>query len=282
MIKNKNTKVLMKNTYLLILGIGLLASSITFAAGSTAQAPAINLQSNILFEHPDLPMTATSLFAPIGYGPNWGAVFGSLAGVNRWPGGHLSDGSLSVGMGLGNSDKYVGGSLSLLVDSLGLRNQAFAKNSALSGAIYRWITPSTSIAVGASKIAGVGVFKNTANGFFAAGTQLIALTPNASFHTPFVVSVGVGSGPFVSAQEMMVFKRDARLNAFGALSISPIQQLSLIADYAEQLLSLGASIVPIRTLPVVVTAYASNVAGGHKVPGPVTYGLRIGVGYAFS
>ena len=272
----------MKKKHLAALLICGFSQSTAFAIGTTAQAAAIDVQQNILSNHPNIPSTAISFFAPIGYGPNWGAIYGSVSGVNRWPGGTKSDGSALIGAGLGNSDQYVGGSLNFLVDSLGLRDERFAQNNLLSGALTRWLTPNTSIAVGASNIFGSGAFNNTSYGLYAAGTHLIPLTPNASFATPIAVTVGFGSGNFISPSEMRVNKRDANVDAFGSLSVSPIEQLTVIGDYTAQVLTCGVSVLPIKTIPLVATAYATNIAGGHVLPGPVTYGLRIGVGFVFA
>lgn len=271
----------MKKKHIIALAVCSIATSTSFAVGATAQAAAIDQQQSNVSLHPNLPSTAISFFAPIGYGPNWGVMYGSISGVNRWPGGHQADGSALVGAGLGNSDRYLGGSINYLIDSVGL-NEPFAQNSALSGAVTRWLNPNTSIAVGAGRIFGSGAFEATSYNLFAAGTHLIPLTPNRSYSTPVAVTVGFGSGSFVSFNEMRLAHRDGPVQAFGALSVSPIEQLSLVADYTSQILSCGLSIIPFKRIPLVVAGYATNIAGGNILPGPVTYGLRAGFGVAFA
>ena len=248
---------------------------------SNEEARLIRREKRIRNRHRNLPYTATSLFAPIGYGPNWGVVYGVLMGVNRWPGGNASDGAIALGMGLGDTDRYVGGSINVLIDSLGLRSEAFGKNTAVGGSLSRWVTPNTSFTVGASVLGGTGAFKHTANGYYVSGTQLIPLTPNAHYHKPIAVTLGVGSGNFVSPEQMMIVQSDTKVSGFGAVSFSPIRQLSFIGDYTEQVLSLGVSVLPIRRFPMWITGYATNIAGAQTLPGPVTYGLRIGFAYLF-
>ena len=261
--------------------IGMYSSLTAFAIGSTAESAALDVQ-NTVGSHPLLPMTASSLFAPMGYGPNWGVVYGSLIGVNEWPGASKADGAAVVGAGLGDSDKYVGGSVNVLVDSLGFYGDRFGQNTAVSGSVYRWLTPSTSISVGAGNIFGSGVFQHAARSFYGSVTQLVALTPNSSFKTPVALTFGLGSGAFVSPAEMLINQSDSQASAYGAISVSPIQQLSLIADFTEQVLSLGVSVTPKKTWPVVLTAYATNIAGDHQIGNTVTYGLRLGLAYAFA
>lgn len=248
---------------------------------SNEESRLIRREKRIRNRHRNLPYTATSLFAPIGYGPNWGVVYGVLMGVNRWPGGNASDGAIALGMGLGDTDRYVGGSINVLIDSLGLRNEAFGRNTAVGGSLSRWVTPNTSFSVGASVLGGTGAFKHTANGYYLSGTQLIPLTPNAHYHKPIAVTLGVGSGNFVSPEQMMLVQSDSKVSGFGAVSFSPIRQLSFIGDYTEQVLSLGVSVLPIRRFPMWITGYATNIAGAQTLPGPVTYGLRIGFAYLF-
>jgi len=241
----------------------------------------VHREHRIRFHHPHLPYTSTSIFSPVGYGPNWGTVYGVGMGVNRWPGGTKSDGALIFGMGLGDADRYIGGSLNYLIDSVGLRDEGFGQNSALGGSITRWLGPNTGVSVGAAVLAGTGVFRNSANGYFATGTQLIPLTPNSSYSRPLAITLGVGSGNFVSPEEFRVFKEDKNITGFGAVSFSPVKQFSLIGDYTEQVLSLGASWLPLKRVPLWLTGYATNIAGANTAPGPVTYGLRIGYAYVF-
>ena len=242
----------------------------------------IRREHKIRFHHRNLPYTSISIFSPVGYGPNWGTVYGVGMGVNRWPGGTQSDGALIFGMGLGDSDRYIGGSLNLLIDSLGLRSEGFGQNSALGGSITRWLGPNTGVSVGASVLAGTGVFRNSANGYFASGTQLIPLTPHSNYSRPLAITLGIGSGNFVSPEEFRIFKQDKNITGFGAVSFSPVKQLSLIGDYTEQVLSLGASWLPLKRVPMWLTGYATNIAGANTAPGPVTYGLRIGFAYVFT
>lgn len=259
----------------------------TVLAAAPAAAVAAEKQQDILNSdvilHPNLPYTSTTIFAPVGYGPDWGTVYASGGWVNRWPGNsNVSDGYLVLGLGLGDSDRYVGGSVNVLIDSLGMRDERFGQNTAVGGSIYRWLGPNTGIAVGASKFTGSGVFRHSSDGYYGAITQLIPLTPNREFSSPLAVTAGVGTGNFISPFEFRVLRRDDRVSGFGSLSLSPIRQMSVILDYTSEVLSSGISVMPIAWLPAVLTGYATNLTGSRKFDGPVTYGLRLGVGYAFA
>jgi len=267
------------------ISIGLLlgmAASTTAYSASTGIAAAEYASKNIYYRHPNLPGPATSIFAPVAYGPGWGVIYASGAYVNRWPGGRLSDGYGLIGMGFGDPDEYFGATVAVLIDSLGVRDEHFAQNTGVGGSAYSWITPDTSLAVGVSNFVGWGAFENTAYGVFTSLTQLIPLMPQNAYPVPMAVTVGVGSGNFVSPFEFKVNKHDMDFRPFGAIAISPIEQLSFIADFTQEVLSLGISAIPVRNWPILVTGYATNLSGPHTVAGGATYGVRVGVGIAFA
>jgi hypothetical protein len=263
------------------LGFAVLLGMVvpTSFAGSTATLPAGSVLESL---HPTLPATATSLFAPLGYGPQWGSVYAAGAFVNRWPGGNKSDGYVLAGLGLGDADAFVGGSLTVLVDSLGLRNEGLGTNTGLSGALYRWLNQDTAISFGISNIVGSGALKHAAHGYYASITEILPLSPHTENPMPFTLTVGVGTGSLVSPSAFRIAQSDSKANVFGAASISPFSGLSIIVDYTSQILSTGASVAPLPNIPATVTFYASNLAGSRSLSGPVTYGVRVGIGYAFA
>lgn len=258
-----------------------LSMTSAFAQDGTALAATTEYRdlSHMANPHPLLFPTAASLFAPVGFGTNLGTVFGSLSLVDRWPGGSKSDGSLSLGAGLGDGDKYVGFQATALIDSIGVQDNGFAKNGSFSFKAFRWLSPDTSVSLGVANTARWGALKTFSNSYYGSATHYFSFFADHSF--PIAATFGAGTGAFYSTA-MARSNKDDEIKPFGALSISVLPQLSVIGDYTSDIWSAGLSAVPWLKFPFAVTAYATNLGGGHKVSGRVTYGIRFAVGYAFA
>ncbi|MDF1654339.1 MAG: hypothetical protein P1U34_04425 [Coxiellaceae bacterium] len=244
----------------------------TAFAGGADTTPAGNL-------HPLLFPTAASLFAPVGFGTDLGTFFGNFGWVNRWPGTTASDGYLNFGAGLGNGDKYVGLQGTVLLDSVsGDNNSNFAANGSFGFKLFRWLSPNLSIAAGVANVGRWGALKQDANSWYGSMTDYFSFFQDGRF--PIAATFGFGSGVFDSFASFRA-NSDANMKPFGSLAVSLIPQLSVIADYTTDIWSTGLSLVPYLPLPLAVTGYATNLGGGGKQAGPVTYGVRVSIGYAF-
>jgi hypothetical protein len=113
----------------------------------------IESPSDYVNNHPFIVPAASSLFAPIGFGADFGTTSLTLMGVNEWPGGNEADGAAAIGVGLGNGDRYVGLSVSGLIDSLGTHD-SFGANGNVGIKLFRWLTPTTSISAGVNNLQG--------------------------------------------------------------------------------------------------------------------------------
>lgn len=257
-----------------------ISISTAFAADATSVAAASEYLQMPVNPHPLLFPTASSLFAPVGFGINLGTVFASLGLVDRWPGTNEADGSLTVGAGLGNGDKNMGFQATALIDSLGMRSDNhFGENGSFSLKAFRWMGADTSLGIGVANVGRWGALRHISNSYYGSATHYFSFFPNGRF--PMAATFGVGSGAYYSTTEAQS-NRDCDMKPFGALSVSLIPQLSVVGDYTSDVWSAGLSAVPYLKFPFAVTAYATNLGGGHKVPGRVTYGLRLAVGYSFA
>lgn len=92
----------------------------------------------------------------------------------------------------------------------------------------------------------------------------------------FTVSVGLGSDCFLSEED----REDGveGVNVFDSAALQVIEPVSLITEWTGQDLFLGASIVPFRGLPLVITPGIADVTGN------AGDGARFifGVGYGYS
>jgi hypothetical protein len=88
--------------------------------------------------------------------------------------------------------------------------------------------------------------------------------------------VGVGGGRFRS--EDNIEEGDEDPNVFGSVGVQVAEPITVIAEWTGQDLNLGASIVPIRGVPLVITPAAADVTG------TAGNGTRfiLGVGYGIS
>lgn len=258
------------------LGLGASASY----ADSSFMSNFIQTPTQYLDNHPLIVPAGASLFAPTGFGADFGVVSATLVGVNEWPGGNQVDGAAALGAGLGNGDKYIGASVNASIDSLGVRD-TFGETGSVGLKLFRWVTPTTSIAVGSNNLVGWGQFANNAKTYYGAVTQQFSLFKIRGYDAPFTATAGVGTGALVSSDQFNVEQSDSKAQGFGALAFSPVPRINLIVDYTSLVWSTGVSGMPFATIPFIATVYATNLGGANKVAGPVTYGAQATIAYKF-
>lgn len=231
-------------------------------------------------DHPLLLPVLSSLYAPPGYGAGCGVLFGSINAVSGWPGASTADGNLIIGIGFGNGERIVGVNIYALIDSVGVR-ESFGKNSNVGVSLFRWFTPSTAIAIGSANLGGIGVFSRYSRSYYISGTQLFPLIISDNYLVPLAITVGAGSGAFVSATQFQS-NRDNGITPFASVAFGVLPRANLILDYTTQIFSVGISYMPIRTVPIIITTYASNIGGKgwgeNGRHGPITYGLSLSFG----
>ncbi len=264
---------MLRNKWKAVATAALAACSLSTAFAGGADTASYNNPHPLLFP------TAASLFAPVGFGTNLGTVFGAFGYVNRWPGTTASDGNLLFGAGLGNGDKYVGLQGTVLLDSVsGDNNSSFGANGSLGIKLFRWLSPNLSIAAGVANVGRWGTLKNDANSWYGSMTDYFSFFQNGRF--PIAATFGFGSGAFFNTAAFRA-NSDSNMKPFGSLAVSIIPQLSVIGDYTADMWSAGVSVVPFIKFPLALTGLATNLGGGDKKAGPVTYGFRVSLGYAF-
>lgn len=236
------------------------------------------LRWGMVKSHPLMFPTAISIFAPVGFGVDFGTMFVVVGGVNRWPGTSDPDGYYYLGAGLGNGDRYLGVQATGLLDSAGV-DDPFAKNGTGSLSVFRWLTPSTSVAYGALNMFGWGMFGHWSKSYYGSVTQYFSFFPSGAF--PMALTFGMGEGALNSVDDFRVYPNRHRYKAFGSLAVSLMPRVSWIVDETMDIVSTGFSFIPYAPLPFVVNVYATNLAGGQKKAGPVTYGASLSAGFTF-
>lgn len=238
----------------------LLAAAVAAVVSTSAQAGTVSdlglslEQIRTLNAQLTAPVTAPGVAfgSPVGYGASWRQVFAGVGGQTIPPGGEYDvDGSMLVGFGLGDPERYVGLEASATIISV---RDDFAEDGNYNAKLHRALPWRASFAVGVEGIEGWGAAKNTQESVYGVYTQAIELAPGSPRHpVPLIINVGVGDERFVDPGEDGV-------GVFGSVAIHPHRQLGIIADYTGRDANAAISFVPFRRTPLVVTLGAINLA----------------------
>ncbi len=211
---------------------------------------------------------------PSAFGANYGDAFVGLSLSNRRPRINEADGALTVGFGLGDSERAVGLEVSANIGSL----RRFASNGDLGFKLHRALPGKASIAVGYdSGIVWGDENRTTVSTIYGVASKIVDLRPgNPVDSLPLTLTIGVGGGRFRSFDNIQ--NNRGGVGVFGSVGLRVIPQASAIASWTGQDLNLGVSVVPIRTTPLFVTAVVGNVL---SLNNNATL-FSIGIGYGFN
>jgi len=264
--------------------LAAVALVVSVAAPLAAQQTGDELRAKYLINVPQIQMASQPFFrgapgtssgSPMGFGPNWRDAFVG-GGYQQVRGGGKSDGSISGGFGLGNSTDAIG--LEVVVTSLSTFRSGFGDRTAFSFKAHRMLSGSAAIGVGVENafIAGGGK-TDGASSVYIAASKVIPLAGAGGMFKALTVSGGVGNGRFRFQKD--VAKDNKTVNAFGSAGLLIVDQISAIADWTGQDLTLGASIVPFKKFPMIITPALADVTG--TASNKVRFILGAGVGMKF-
>ncbi|MBD1874010.1 hypothetical protein H6F75_10980 [Nodosilinea sp. FACHB-131] len=267
--------------------VELSAAPLSAAAvpGTTAQATpsspdATQLRNNLRVAPLTTAAEATRSFPPSpnagipsAFGANWGDVFfsASLAGADRIR--PEADGSLSMGFGLGDSRRAVGVELAYNLQSV----RRFGENGGFDAKVHRQVYSSeetqVAAAVGLNNFASYG---DNAGGsessLYGVVTAAHLLQPeHPSNRLPITASLGVGGGAFSG--------ESSDVGVFAGVGLQVHPQFSINTAWSGVGVNVGASIVPVTTLPLTLNLLYGDV-GNNTRAGSVAV-LSIGYGFNF-
>lgn len=210
---------------------------------------------------------------PSAFGANWGDVFfsASLAGADRLR--PEADGSLSMGFGLGDSRRAVGVELAYNLQSI----RRFGENGGFDAKVHRQVYSSdvtqVAAAVGLNNFASYGPNAGgSESSLYGVVTAAHLLQPDhPSNRLPITGSVGLGGGAFSGENS------DVGVIAGVGLQVHP--QFSVNTAWSGVGLNVGASIVPVATLPLTLNLLYGDI-GNNTRAGSVAV-LSIGYGFNF-
>ena len=207
---------------------------------------------------------------PSGFGAYWGSAFISASGAT--PGSKRdgnSDGSISVGFGLGSSDT-IGAEFSYNQGSI----KNFGQNGTFDAKIHRIVysegTNQVSVSVGWNTFA-QHVTESVANSVvYGAISSYSQLQAGDKYNTmPISFTVGVGGGSFS--------KDRASVAVFGGFGVQVHPQFSVGAAWSGQGINAGVSYVPYPEIPLTFVLTGGDLTessfGGRVVVLNASYGF---------
>lgn len=201
---------------------------------------------------------ALTLSNPSGYGADRlrGFVSGSFQSRTRYS--DTADGTLGVGIGLGDAQRSVGLQLSYTIASFG-SNRDFGTGG-FNAKLHHQFADGWSVAAGWEGFATIGDNVDFEDSIYGAVTHIIRTNPDLD--TPFsrvALTAGVGNGRFRSEDD---FNDNAdSVGVFGSVAVRVARPVSAIVEWTGQDLSAGLSIAPIRNLPLVITPAFRDITG---------------------
>ncbi len=213
-----------------------------------------------------------SFGSPIGFGAGYTEFIAGVGGQTMPRGSPDSlDGSMSVGVGIGDPTQWVGLEVTSTIISL---QNSFAEDGNFNFKVHHAI-PSyrMSVAIGVENTGRWGAAKQTESANYAAVTKIFDASPAGS-NVPMslALTAGAGDGRFSKPGEDTV-------NPFGAVALSLYRRISVIADWTGRDLNAGVSFLPLATWPIVVSVGAINLTERYATV--VQFAGGIGYTYRF-
>jgi hypothetical protein len=169
-----------------------------------------------------------------------------------------ADGSLGVGIGLGDARRAVGLQLSYTLASFGTIDRDFGTGG-FNAKLHRRFDNGLSIALGWEGFATIGDvdFEDT---IYGSVTQIIRTTPDIDRPlSRIALTAGVGNGRFRSEED--VNTDEDTFNVFGSAAVRIARPVSVIVEWTGQDLAAGLSIAPFRNFPLVITPALRDITG---------------------
>lgn len=215
---------------------------------------------------------AASVSVPTAYGVDAGELFVGAAYQGRTRYTEEADAAVVAGLGLGTRRVLA---MEVALTSYSTIRGTPLETGAVSVRLHRAVGSSTSVAVGWENAIRWGGTDDDGS-LYAVGTRMVPLRSDPARRFGLaVVSLGVGNGRFRLEDD----DRDGNetVNLFGAVGVRVTEPLSVMADWTGQDLNLAASLIPIRRVPLVVTAGVADLTGlagdGARFILSVGYGL---------
>jgi hypothetical protein len=218
----------------------LLTRSITMEAVSTTELTRQGLRGQ-----PGSSAGSTGAF-----GAEWGDFFFGAGYQQRTRFSTLNDGSVSAGFGLGNPTEYVG--VEVAFTSASTFRQGFGNNGSMSLKIHRILPNFYGVAVGFENVANWGGTDGGSSIYGVVSHNFQFREDASAFLGSLAWNVGVGNNRYLRESTLAAGGTGVNLFASGGLRLH--EQAALVLDWTGQDLASVISVVPIRSMPLVVSA----------------------------
>ena len=217
---------------------------------------------------------AASISTPIGFGANFGQIFGGFGFQSRTRFTNQADGGLALGVGLGEPQKIVGLDVTLAILSLFGDN---AGRGSFSFKIHRSLPEGFAVALG---------FENAIRwGETDAGSSIYGVVSKFFQFTettkePFsqlTLSLGVGGGRFRS--EGAIEDGVNSLGVFASAGLRIVEPVSAIVEWSGQDLNAGISLIPFPKVPLTINLAGADLTG--NAGNGARFVMSIGYNYFF-
>ena len=216
---------------------------------------------------------ALTISNPSGFGAHRNIGFINFGYQSRTRFSSKDDGTLGLGVGLGDAQRAVGLQLSYTLASFG-DNRDFGTGG-FNAKLHRQLPDGWSLAAGWEGFASTVDDTDFANTIYGSATKVFRTRERVSdSFSRVALTGGIGSGRFRPAEDI---DDDVNsVNVFGSLAVRIAQPLSGIVEWTGQDLAFGFSIVPIRNVPWVITPAVRDIVGAGDGPRFV-----LGTGFSF-
>lgn len=168
-----------------------------------------------------------------------------------------ADGTLGIGLGVGDARQSVGFQLSYTLASFG-GSRDFGTGG-FNAKLHRQFPWGMSVAVGWEGFITTGDV-DFDDSVYGSVTQLLRLRPD--LNDPFsriALTAGVGNGRFRSEED--VLEDEDTVGVFGSVAVRVARPVSAIVEWTGQDLAAGLSITPFQNFPLVLTPAVRDITG---------------------
>ena len=259
---------------------GIIAQTETPVPVNNSQIDADKLRQDLLVDPLVKVIPAKRTYSPSltfatpsAFGATWGDVFIGASAATAGKARTQPDGSISMGFGLGDARKLIGLELGYNIGSI----KNFGYNGTFDLKANRIV-----YAKGNTQIAAAAGWKSFAqhvkwesvrpSGVYGVVTSYTLLKPNDTVNKmPISFSVGAGGGDFRTG--------NASTGVFAGVGVQVHPQIGVGMGWSGVGFNVGASFVPIPTIPLTVNAVVADLTDTSQ--GGTVFVLSVGYGFNF-
>lgn len=220
--------------------------------------------------------------SPSAFGASLGEAFIGASYQNQERGSTLDDGAVVAGFGLGDPNDFVG--IELAVTSFSTVRSGFGKRGGLSVKVDRVLPNQWGVAVGYENAATWGSTDGGQSAYGVVSKVQTLRDDPTSFLGSITMNVGIGDGRFrdfrtttLPSGQVVLGKPRSNIGAFASAGLRLLPSTSMIADWGGQDLTVGLSIAPFPSFPLVLTPAMADVM--QRANKTARFILGVGLGF---